>query len=271
MYYCSVNGQQETMLSVKDRGLAYGDGVFTTAKVVNGQICHLSQHLLRLSSSCKKLNIVVPDLNAIEKELIEQSGQYQQAVVKVMITAGQGGRGYSRVGTSSSNVIVSFSNFPKHYLDWQQNGISMGISEFQLGISPQLAGIKHLNRLEQVLIRQELDNRQENDVLVTNCLGYIVEASCSNVFWLKNDRWYTPSLLDSGVSGLKRQEVINKLFSSYDIEEIQATIEQLDDIQAMVITNSIMDIVPVHTFNNKPLSLAASKQFIMAMSIVNND
>jgi 4-amino-4-deoxychorismate lyase len=271
MYYYSVNGQQDSKLSIYDRGLAYGDGIFTTAKVRNGQVCHLSQHIQRLVTSCKKLNIAIPDTNLIEQELADNARQYPSAVVKVIITAGQGGRGYSRQGNSSSNVVVSFSRFPLHYIDWQEQGISMGTSELQLGINPTLAGIKHLNRLEQVLIRQELDARAEDDLLVTNCNGIIVETSCSNVFWHKDGIWYTPSLVDSGVAGLKRQQIINTLSVSHRIEEIQAKLENIDDIQAMVITNSVMGIVPVHTFNNRSLSLQASKELVVAMSITHHD
>lgn len=271
MYYCSVNGQQASELAISDRGLAYGDGVFTTANVIDGQVCYLSQHIQRLVTSCKRLNIAAPDWHFIEQELTENARQYSQAVVKVIITAGQGGRGYSRQGTLSSNTIVSFSSFPLHYLDWQKHGISMGVSEFQLGINPSLAGIKHLNRLEQVLIREELDARTEDDLLVTNCKGIIVEASCSNVFWLKNHTWYTPTLVDSGVAGLKRQQIINTLSVTYDIEEVQAKIEELENIQAMIITNSVMGIVPVHTFNKRSLSVLASIELAKAMSITDHD
>lgn len=265
MYYCSINGQQDSKLGLNDRGLAYGDGVFTTAKVFDGQVCHLIQHLHRLTSSCNKLDITLPDMTFLEQELIENAKQYSCAVVKVIITAGQGGRGYARQSALSSNVIVSFSSFPAHYLDWQEKGISIGISEFQLGINPSLAGIKHLNRLEQVLIRKELDARTEDDLLVTNCNDHIVEASSSNVFWLKNDTWYTPKLVDSGVAGLKRQQILDKLTNSHKIEQVSATVDALDNIDAMVVTNSVMGIVPVHTFNEKMLSLAAGKALAIAV------
>ena len=271
MYYCSVNGQEVSKLAINDRGLAYGDGVFTTAKVLNGQVRHLPDHMQRLTTSCRALNITAPDTTKIARELTKSARQYAQAVVKIMITAGQGGRGYSRQGTLASNVIISYSSFPEHYFDWQQTGISVGISEYQLGINPNLAGIKHLNRLEQVLIRQELDTRPEDDLLVTNCNGVIVEASCANVFWLKAGIWYTPSLIDSGVAGLKRQQVLNTLPATLAIEQTQLSIDKLEPIDAMVLTNSVMGIIPVHTFNHRALSLEPSKTLINAMSTANHD
>lgn len=271
MFYCSVNGQNKNELAINDRGLSYGDGVFTTAKVVNGKICQLNAHMQRLKVSCEKLKLAVPDINAIEQELTTAARQYAQAVAKVIITAGQGGRGYSRQGIANNNVIISFSSFPQHYLDWQQDGITMGISEYQLGINSHLAGIKHLNRLEQVLIRHELDARAEDDILVTNCNGIVVEGSSANVFWLKNNVWYTPKLVDSGVKGLKRQQILSKLAHLYQFEERQATLDELDDIQAMIITNCVMDVIPVHTFNNISLSIEASKVLAIALNTVSHE
>lgn len=265
MYYCSLNGQHNSQLPLSDRGLAYGDGVFTTGKVLNGQVCYLAQHIQRLINSCEKLNITLPDMHVLEQELIENAMQYTCAVVKIIITAGQGGRGYARQSTLPSNVIVTFSQFPAQYVPWQQHGISVGISEYQLGINPRLAGIKHLNRLEQVLIRQELDARTEDDLLVTNCNGYIVEASSSNVFWFKNGIWFTPILSDSGVAGLKRQQIINLLSKSQQIQQIHASVDELDNITAMVVTNSVMGIVPVHTFNKQTLSIDVSKTLAIAI------
>ena len=182
MLYCSVNYQAVTNISCQNRGLAYGDGIFTTGKVVNGQLELLPQHLKRLQNACKGLGLKAPNFTELSDNIKKSVKNYPLAVLKVMITAGVGGRGYSREGIEKPTIIISVFNFPKHYIHWQQKGIHLGISELQLGLNPMLAGIKHLNRLEQVLIRQELDKRVEDDLLITDINGDIIETSCANVF-----------------------------------------------------------------------------------------
>ncbi|MCJ8321465.1 MAG: aminodeoxychorismate lyase [Colwellia sp.] len=252
MLYCSINGKQTNQLSVKDRSISYGDGLFTTGKITNGNIEMLPLHINRLRQGCIKLKIEQPNLNELNDELQEIARCYNKAVIKIVITAGEGGRGYSRIGTSSPTIIISVSAFPERYELWQQNGINLGVSSLQLGISPMLSGIKHLNRLEQVLIRQELDNRAEDDLLVTNIYGHVIETSCANLFWLIDDQIYTPDISHSGVAGLVRDKILANIPNVRLGDFILTDVEKA---QAMFICNSVMGIVPVKTFNGKLLSL----------------
>jgi 4-amino-4-deoxychorismate lyase len=255
-YYQSINGEQEEHFSINNRGLAYGDGVFTTAKVLNGNVQFLSAHIERLTSSCNKLNISLPDFNKIIIEITDAAKKYELSVAKIIITVGDGGRGYSRQGCSSSNVIITFHGFPEHYASLEEQGIHIGISTLKIGISPLTAGIKHLNRLEQVLIRQELDNRNEDDLLVLNYLGNIIEATAANVFWCKNNIWYTPILDESGVEGLMRNQIIQNCSNHCEINLVNAKLSALDSIEAMFICNSVMGVIPVRQLENQILSLA---------------
>ncbi|WP_281557106.1 aminodeoxychorismate lyase [Thalassomonas sp. RHCl1] len=253
MLYCQVNGEQTPVLSVSDRGFAYGDGIFTTGKINAGCLELRAEHLSRLKLGCSKLQITAPDWSALGDELKQIAAQYQEAVMKVIITAGQGGRGYSRLGAGEPNVIIQVHAFPGHYALWARQGITLGIAEQKLGLNPMLAGIKHLNRLEQVLIRQELDQRKEDDLLVMNLRDEIVETSCSNVFWQQHGHWYTPELSDSGVEGLARAAMLAKLGQ---VEIIKAGLSALDDIEAMFICNTVMGVVPVRVFNRRELDIS---------------
>ena len=141
MYYHSINGVEHDSISITDRGLAYGDGVFTTAKVDQGKIQFLSEHLERLTKNCDQLSIALPDIDKIKHELKFVAQRFDLCVAKVIITAGEGGRGYSRQGCEKSTVIISFHAFPEHYLSWQQQGINLGVAQFKLGLNPLLAGI----------------------------------------------------------------------------------------------------------------------------------
>jgi len=252
MYYQSVNGIEEKHILISDRGLAYGDGVFTTAKLLNGKVQLLAAHLDRLIDSCQKLNIVLPDIDKVTIELTNIASHFELAVVKVMVTAGQGGRGYSRQGCSSSNVIITVHPFPEHYHLWQTKGVELGLSNFKLGLNPSLAGLKHLNRLEQVMIRRELDQKPEDDLLVTNISGQIVETSCANIFWQKAGQYYTPDLSESGVAGLIRRFILE---TTPDIQIVKANLDELSHADAMFICNSVMGIVPVRRYQNRDLDI----------------
>jgi 4-amino-4-deoxychorismate lyase len=250
--YCSINGKQVKQLSVKNRGFSYGDGLFTTGKISNGCVEMLPLHITRLIDGCIKLKIEQPNMNELKNELQKIACSYTKAVIKVVITAGEGGRGYSRLGTSSPTVVISVSAYPEHYPLWKKNGINLGISSLQLGINPMLSGLKHLNRLEQVLIREELDNRVEDDLLVTNINGHIIETSCANLFWIIDGQYYTPNITHSGVAGLVRANILINIPNVILDDFVLSDVEQA---QSMFICNSVMGIVPIKTFNGKLLSI----------------
>lgn len=248
-----VNNQVLDVISIYDRGLAYGDGCFTTALVIDGEVVMLQQHLARLKQHSERLGLLDINSDDIAKKIRLVSQSVNKGIVKVIVTSGAGGRGYSRVGVNKNHIIVTQHEYPSFYSQWQKTGISVGISQQQLGINPMLAGLKHLNRLEQVLLRQELDRRPEDDLLVTDVNGHIIECCSANVFWLQNKQWYTPSLNTAGVAGLMRDKIIS------DIENINQGSYQLadiDNIDAMFISNAILGIVPVHTFNLKALDIS---------------
>ncbi|WP_286235732.1 aminodeoxychorismate lyase [Thalassotalea sediminis] len=259
MLYCSLNGKSTEVIEISDRGLAYGDGVFTTAKIVNGIVTDLSLHLARLKHSCEVLTITAVDWNALTRELTTQAASLSLAVAKVIITAGSGGRGYSRIGANKPNVIVSLHDFPKHYLPWQKSGISLGKAKTQLGVNPLLAGIKHLNRLEQVLVRKELDESDWQDLIVCDIYGVVVETSCANIFWLKDKRIFTPKLDRAGVAGLLRNKILDQF---PDIEIVQVDSSDLENTDGMIVCNSVMGCVPVKEYNGNALPLSLAVDFI---------
>ena len=253
MLYCQVNGQPVDVLPVEDRGFAYGDGHFTTGKICRGRLELVAEHIARLQFGCRKLQISPPDWEQLSAEVKDLAARYPLAVMKVMITAGQGGRGYSRRGTAEANVIIQVHDYPGHYASWSRQGITLGVCEQKIGLNPLLAGLKHLNRLEQVLIRQELDRCNEDELLVFNINDEIVEASCANVFWLQDGCWFTPDLSDSGVAGLARASMLETLGG---VKVVRAKLPQLSDISAMFICNAVMGVVPVREFNRRALDIA---------------
>ncbi|REL27183.1 aminodeoxychorismate lyase [Thalassotalea euphylliae] len=263
---------QTPSINVSDRAFAYGDGLFTTAKITNGKVDNLAAHLERLINGVNTLAIDV-DLTGLQQRLEALASGYSLAVLKVLISAGEGGRGYSRVGCEKGKAVISIHDYPAHYKAWQQHGIRLGIAKTRLGVNPMLAGIKHLNRLEQVMVRRELDARDEDDLLVSNCLGNIVEVTAGNVFWLpkgnnnhhnatSRETWHTPSLGMSGVDGLARQQLIQKLNGSnrYAIEIVEQSTLAANTVESMLVCNSVLGIAPVYEFSGTALNITPVSQ-----------
>ena len=248
-----VDGQVADSISIDDRGLAYGDGCFTTALVINGEVAMLAQHLNRLVQQSQQLGLPSFDLSALKETIAHISADINIGIVKVIITCGSGGRGYSRLGVEQAKVIVSVHDYPTHYPQWQKHGISVGISDQKLGINPMLAGLKHLNRLEQVMLRAELDKRPEDDLLATDVNGHVIECCSANVFWLTAGQWQTPKLITAGVAGLMREKI---LLNNADITPANYQLKALNNIEAMFITNAILGIVPVKVFNGQKLDIS---------------
>jgi len=251
-----VNGEQTDKVSVLDRGFSYGDGLFTTIKVDSGCCDLLPEHIDRLQQGLLRLSIAAIDFDILSEDLTNKANHLQNGVLKVTITRGQGKRGYSSVGCDSPTVVISASSMTSSYQAWQETGIDLGISTVTLGINPLTAGIKHLNRLEQILVKQQIDDNKWTDAVVLDCQGYVIETSMANIFLCKNNIVYTPCLSSSGVNGLMRQQVINYLDNNnIDIIEDKFKIGAIMNADEIFITNCLMGVVPVTAVNSTLLPI----------------
>lgn len=251
MKYCLVNGIEQSYIDVENRGLAYGDGLFTTAKIIGGKVQYLTAHVHRLLLGCEKLALLAPDKVELTKQFIKIAEQYSLAVLKVIITAGSGGRGYARSNTSHSNVIIMVYDYPNHYDELVSQGISLGNSNQQIGVNPMFSGIKHLNRLEQVLLRQELVGSKEDDLIVTNVNDEVIEATSANLFFWLDDKLCTPDIALSGVNGIMRQTILQQ-YPDTLIRNV--SLKQLESSTAMFICNCVMGVMPVKSYNGRTLN-----------------
>ena len=267
MHFQSVNGEKIDQVSILDRGLAYGDGLFTTAKITNGFVQMLDQHIERLNSGCLRLRIQGFDSLMLKAELIDIASFFDVAVLKIIVTSGEGGRGYSRNGISKPNIIIKTSDYPKKYDDWKKSGISVSNASIKLGLNPLYAGIKHLNRLEQVMLRDELEQTAHDDLFVYDLNGMLVETTCANIFWLQNGKLFTPKIKNSGVAGLLRAEIIKYIPDT----QIVSTDNTLINADAIFITNSVMGIVPVLQHQGKQFDIDKVHQFSTSFKSLTHD
>lgn len=246
-----INGTESETLAVNDRGVQFGDGCFTTARIIRGQIQFLSAHITRLQTTCEKLFIPYRDWALLAQEMTLQAQPHQDGVLKVMMTRGTGGRGYSAAGCESPTRVLSVSPYPAHYPRWREEGISLSLSPVQLGRNPSLAGLKHLNRLEQVLIRSHLEQTDADEALVLDSEGWLTECCAANVFWRKGFDVFTPRLDQAGVNGIMRQHILATLAPSpFRVVEVTTRPDALREADEVLICNALMPLVPVRRWND---------------------
>ncbi|WP_422101767.1 aminodeoxychorismate lyase [Vreelandella sp.] len=189
-----------------DRGLAYGDGVFETVLLRNGQPVLWDYHYARLAQGCQRLNIQLPSA-----QQLMQAWQSPPAspleVLKLILTRGSGGRGYALPEHPSPRLMSRRTPFAANESHWK-HGVSVRLCHLRLGHQPLLAGIKHLNRLENVLARQEWHDGHIAEGLLADSLGEMVEATSMNLFWLANGKLWTPFVHRCGVAGTLRAALI---------------------------------------------------------------
>lgn len=241
-----VNGIHTSDVSALDRGLAYGDGLFETLAVFDGGILNWSHHVERLRRGCDSLMIPRPDFEQLVEETRTVATGRDRSVVKIIITRGSGGRGYTPAPVVASTRIVSRHDWPSEYVERERSGIRVCIAEHRISWNPQLAGLKHLNRLDQVLGSIKLAENAAAEALMLDTNDFIIEATRCNLFIVQKDLLATPSLNNCGVNGVMRS-IILQLAPALRLrtQEIELTLDELCDADEVFLCNAIAGIWPV--------------------------
>jgi 4-amino-4-deoxychorismate lyase len=203
-----VNGLPSDQVPCMDRGLQYGDGLFETIACIDGQPCWLAWHLRRLRRGCERLGIGFHDFEALGTEIMVRAAGTGRCILKLILTRGNASRrGYRPAGDETPTRILSRHAWPAAHSSGSNADFPVAISGVRLGINPQLAGLKHLNRLEQVLAQQELCGTGQEEALMLSSAGDVIGGSMSNLFLADEAGLSTPSLDDCGVAGVMRELV----------------------------------------------------------------
>jgi 4-amino-4-deoxychorismate lyase len=192
-------------LAIEDRGFQYGDGVFESSLLARGRVRFLDQHLRRLALGCERLGITPPEERMLRSDVQRLSGSAERAVLKIVVTRGIGPRSYRPSARSQTSRVVALYPAPPQPAT---TGLTLRWCETRLGRNARLAGIKHLNRLEQVLAQAEWSEDAIVDGLMLDTEGELVSGTASNVFLVREGALVTPDLRFCGVLGIMRGEVL---------------------------------------------------------------
>ena len=241
-----VNGEITGQVAVLDRGFQYGDGLFETIAVAGGRPEFWERHLRRLAHGCQRLGIPSPDPAILEVEAQDLCAGASRAILKLVVTRGTGGRGYAPPREATPTRILSLHPWPEFPPAWWRDGVCVRLCRARLGLNPGLAGLKHLNRLEQVLARAEWEEAEIAEGLMLDFRGRVIEGTRSNLFLIKEGRLITPALEESGVAGIIREvvlEIAEEWGMAVEIGELRP--EELLDADEAFLTNSAIRLWPI--------------------------
>ena len=235
-----INGNSNYTISPLDRGFAYGDGIFRTLIMREGQPENWPLHYQKLVADCAAINIVCPSAEILMSDLAQLFLPTETAVAKIIITRGEGERGYAPPAITAPMRVVLKTAMPNYPKSYSAQGVNLHVCKTQLAAQPLLAGVKHLNRLENVLARMEWTDPTIADGIMLDHQNNVIECTAANIFARFNDTLITPDLSQCGIAGITRQRIIehSKLWS-LKIEINQINLEQLLSADEVIISSSL--------------------------------
>lgn len=240
-----VNGEWANAVPADDRGLQYGDGVFETLAVCGGLPEQWGRHFARLSRGCERLGIPVPSEALLADEAAQVCRGMGLTILKIIVTRGPGGRGYRTPSRPSPTRILTLHRWPEYPRWYETEGIDATVCQTRLGSNPRLAGIKHLNRLENVLARAEWGEAYQEGLMLDNA-DQVIEGTMSNLFLIQDGVLITPDLGECGVAGVTRARIIDWAEDRLRQVEVRPVgLSEVHGAEGLFLCNSIVGIWPI--------------------------
>jgi len=236
-----IDGENGSRLDASNRGLNYGDGLFETLLIENGEPIWWGEHFARLRRGTQALGMQLPDPDGLLREICELAQGHQRAVLKLVLVREGSGRGYAPNAGARSQRILSLHPAPVLPIAHYREGIEARWCSLRWSQQPRLAGIKHLNRLENVLAKAECDQAGVSEGLVCDSSGQVVSATSANVFIQRRGKLFTPPLRESGIAGVCRDWLLSRM--NVEIRELYPL--EVLRADAVLLTNCVRGIVPV--------------------------
>jgi 4-amino-4-deoxychorismate lyase len=243
MLECLVEGEISEQVPAMDRGLHYGDGLFETMAVFQGTPRFWQAHMDRLTVGCERLGLPMTPQSILLREVQTVSAGRRRCVVKVIITRGTSGRGYGVDRDIRTNRVVCAWAWPEDPGQLVETGIRMRMCDLRLGIQPVLAGLKHLNRLEQVMARAEWSDPLIHEGVLCDAEDYVVTAISSNMFIVSGNRLLTPRMDRCGVRGVMRSAILGAFRDR--CEQRRITLDMLPEADEIFVCNAVRGVFPV--------------------------
>lgn len=243
-----VDGERADALPLPDRGLEFGDGLFETLLFESGRVLFPDLHWQRLQGGLASLGFapILPEiLSQFDAVLVSLAQDWHRAALRVTITRGQGPRGYAPPNEAKPRIIVSATPLPA--ASGQLPAATMATAKTRWGHQPQLAGIKHCNRLEQVLAAAEKSHAGLDEVLMLGQDEQLVSVSAGNLFLRLGDELHTPVLDECGIEGTRRRLILEQWAPAIGCSVQESRLYRSDLVNAKEVfyCNTLLGLRPV--------------------------
>lgn len=240
---CLVNGEVTAWVPAADRGLAYGDGLFETFAVEGGRPRFWQAHMDRLKRGCECLGLAPPPQEMLLREVHTVTAGQTRCVVKLIITRGSGGRGYTPPDECEPTRVMSAHPFPDDLEPPNRRGIEGRICAIRLASQPALGGVKHLNRLEHVLAAREMAAHPGMEGILLNQEGFVISGLAANLFLVAGNTLLTPRMDRCGVRGVLRGLLLRDFKSRSELRRIHP--DMLGEADEVFLCSALRGIVPL--------------------------
>lgn len=257
-----MDGRAEGAVSAFDRGLHYGEGLFETIACLARRPRFLALHLERLSLGCERLHLPNPGMAALRARIEQAAAESPRSIVKVLLTRGPGrARGY-RWGAEQGTCVIMRYPWPEAQAMPRRTGARVRIAATRLGENPALAGLKHCNRLEQILAANEPDSAESDEALMLSTSGHLICGTMTNVFLIDGEessaRVRTPEIRTCGVAGVMRRAVLREAArAGLPVQECSLSLDDLAAAREVFLTNARVGLWPVRTLPGRVLAPGA--------------
>ncbi|TVQ31554.1 MAG: aminodeoxychorismate lyase [Wenzhouxiangella sp.] len=250
-----IDGQAGACVAVDDRALLYGDGLFETIAFRDGRAPLWDLHWQRFQHGCNVLGLACPEQDHVMAQCRQLSPQHGLAVIRFQLTRGSGGKAYWPAAEPRPRLIVQGRAWPAELAAQREKGLRLCTAELRLASDSPLAGLKHCNRLEQVLAARECARRDCDEALLFNGQGLLVEAIASNlVLDLGDDELVIPDAA-AGVAGVGLQWLLDH--APEPIRSLPMDRRQLASVSSILVINSVTGPRPVRELDGQALSFTS--------------
>ena len=243
MFECLVDGEITDRISTADRGLQFGDGLFENIAVFNSTPRFWQSHMDRLAAGCERLGLDAPPQQVLLRDLQTVSQGLGNCMVRILVTRRASGATYRHGDTADVRRVVYSYAWPDTSGNLGTLGINTRVCDLRLAIQPALAGIKHLNRLEQVTARAEWSDETIEEGILLDREDHVISGISSNIFLVLSGRLLTPRLDRCGVRGVMRAVILSAFRER--CEQRRLTIDMLPEADEIFVCNSVRGVIPV--------------------------
>ena len=249
-----INGQAGSALSLPDRGHEFGDGLFETLLLIGGVPQFPGYHERRLHLGFERLRFAgtAPALSTLVAPALDRAAEFPLAALRLTLSRAAGARGYEPGNDPGHSCVLRLTALHTD-VSVPATPASLGVSSIALASQPALAGIKHLNRLEQVLAAAERQRMGVDEVVTCDQSGHPVAVASGNLFIRVGDRLLTPTLHDCGIAGTRRALILDRWAgqAGFDVGEQRLSLDELESADEILFCNSLIGVRPVKAFRTR--------------------